>query len=83
MRVSYRRGGERIRLAGHTQSQSVKKLLSTRIAPWLRDSLPFVYNEQGELLAVGDVLTSQALRQHAAGKRLHPDLAITNPERHL
>ena len=65
MRVSYRRGGERIRLAGHTQSQSVKKLLSTRIAPWLRHSLPFVYNEQGELLAVGDVLTSQALRQHA------------------
>ena len=64
VQVHYRRGGERIRLAGHTQSQSVKKLLSTRIAPWLRDSLPFVYNEQGELLAVGDVLTSQALRQH-------------------
>lgn len=63
-RVGYRRGGERIRLAGHTQSQSVKKLLSARVPPWLRDSLPFVYNEQGELLAVADVLTSHYLLQH-------------------
>ncbi|HWR95404.1 MAG TPA: tRNA lysidine(34) synthetase TilS, partial [Arenimonas sp.] len=62
-RVTYRSGGERILLAGRTQSQSVKKLLSSRVAPWLRDSLPFVYNGQGELLAVGDVLTSQSLRQ--------------------
>lgn len=62
-RVTYRCGGERILLAGRTQSQSVKKLLSTRVAPWLRDSLPFVYNEQGELLAVADVLSAQALHQ--------------------
>jgi tRNA(Ile)-lysidine synthase len=62
-RVTYRRGGERILLAGRTQSQSVKKLLSSRVAPWLRDSLPFVYNEQGELLAVADVLSAQALHQ--------------------
>lgn len=62
-RVTYRNGGERILLAGRTQSQSVKKLLSSRVAPWLRDSLPFVYNEQGELLAVADVLSAQALHQ--------------------
>lgn len=73
-RVTYRRGGERILLAGRTQSQSVKKLLSSRVAPWLRDSLPFVYNEQGELLAVADVLSAQALHQ------LQPCTLIWQPE---
>jgi len=63
-RVTYRNGGERILLAGRTQSQIVKKLLSAHVPPWLRDSLPFVYNEQGELLAVADVLTSHYLLQH-------------------
>lgn len=65
-RVAYRHGGERILLAGRAHSQSVKKLLSARVPPWLRDSLPFVYNEQGELLAVADVLTSQLLQQTPA-----------------
>jgi len=73
-RVTYRSGGERILLAGRTQSQSVKKLLSSRVAPWLRDSLPFVYNEQGELLAVADVLSAQALHQ------LQPCTLIWQPE---
>jgi tRNA(Ile)-lysidine synthase len=64
-RITYRAGGERIMLAGRSQSQSVKKLLSTRIPPWQRDRLPFVYNEQGELLAVGDVLIAHSLQQHS------------------
>lgn len=64
-RVTYRTGGERIVLAGRSQSQSVKKLLSTRLPPWQRDRLPFVYNEQDELLAVGDVLVAHSLQQHS------------------
>jgi tRNA(Ile)-lysidine synthase len=72
-RVTYRNGGERILLAGRTQSQNVKKLLSKRVAPWLRDSLPFVYNEQGELLAVGDVLTSQSLQQQSCNLIWQPE----------
>jgi hypothetical protein len=52
---------------------SVKKLLSSRVPPWQRAALPFVYNEQNELLAVGEVLISAQLddlsRQH--GLRLH------------
>lgn len=59
--VRYRSGGERIRLPGRSMHHSVKKLLSTRLPPWLRDTLPFVYNDQNELLAVGDVLLSDTL----------------------
>ncbi len=73
VRVRYRTGGERIRLPGQDMHHSVKKLLSTRVPPWQRVALPYVYNEQHELLAVGDVLISAQLddlsRQH--GLRLH------------
>jgi len=73
VRVRYRHGGERIRLPDQTMHHSVKKLLSTRVPPWQRAALPFVYNEQNELLAVGEVLISAQLddlsRQH--GLRLH------------
>jgi hypothetical protein len=52
---------------------SVKKLLSRQIPPWQRDTLPFVYNESGELLAVGSVLISQTLADltERTGSRLH------------
>ena len=73
VRVRYRQGGERIRLPGQAMHHSVKKLLSTRVPPWQRAALPFVYNEHNELLAVGEVLISAQLddlsRQH--GLRLH------------
>lgn len=59
--VTYRQGGERIRLPGRNFRHSVKKLLSECVPPWQREVLPFVYNEQGELLAVGDVLVSDTL----------------------
>jgi TRAP-type C4-dicarboxylate transport system substrate-binding protein len=39
----------------------VKKLLSGLVPPWQRDALPFVFNDQNELLAVGNVLVSDAL----------------------
>lgn len=67
--VRYRSGGERIRLPGRSIHHSVKKLLSTRLPPWQRDTLPFVYNDQNELLAVGDLLISDALSR-ASGSAL-------------
>ncbi len=73
VRVRYRHGGERIRLPGQAMHHSVKNLLSTRVPPWQRAALPFVYNEHDELLAVGEVLVSAQLddlsRRH--GSRLH------------
>jgi tRNA(Ile)-lysidine synthase len=73
LRVSYRIGGERIRLPGRGMRHSVKKLLSTQVPPWQRDALPFVYNEHNELLAVGTVLISQTLADctELTGSRLH------------
>ncbi len=60
--VSYRRGAEKIQLPGRTHNHSVKKCLSTLVPPWQRNSLPFVYNEQGELLAVAGYLVSEQLQ---------------------
>ena len=73
VRVCYRQGGERIRLVNRRMHHSVKKLLSAQIPPWQRDVLPFVYNESGELLAVGSVLISQTLADltERTGSRLH------------
>jgi tRNA(Ile)-lysidine synthase len=71
--ISYRRGGEKIQLAGRNIHHAVKKLLSHSISPWQRDSVPFVYNEQGELLAVGNHFISETLHQHQlqTATRLH------------
>ena len=62
-RVCYRRGAEKIQLLGRSHHHSVKKCLSTLVPPWQRDALPFVYNEQGQLLAVADCLLSEPLQQ--------------------
>lgn len=62
--IKYRVGGEKIQLAGRNMHHAVKKLLSQSVPPWHRDSLPFVYNEQGELLAVGKHFISETLQQH-------------------
>lgn len=64
--VRYRQPGERIRLPGRDIRHSVKKLLSESVPPWQRDTLPFVYNEQNELLAVGDVLISDTLSRFSS-----------------
>jgi tRNA(Ile)-lysidine synthase len=73
VRVCYRQGGERIRLVNRNMHHSVKKIVSARIPPWQRDALPFVYNESGELLAVGSALVSQTLADlsERTGSRLH------------
>lgn len=81
VRVRYRHGGERIRLPGRDLHHAVKKLLSERIPPWQRAALPFVYNDDGELLAVGDVLVSAVLddlsRRRGIRLRWHPAASTT------
>ena len=81
VRVRYRHGGERIRLPGRDLHHAVKKLLSERIPPWQRAVLPFVYNGDGELLAVGDVLVSAVLddlsRRRGIRLRWHPAASPT------
>lgn len=48
--VRFRHGGERLRLAGHAGSRSLKKLLQEAgVPPWERDRLPLLY--AGEELA--------------------------------
>ncbi|MDH3713895.1 MAG: tRNA lysidine(34) synthetase TilS [Gammaproteobacteria bacterium] len=50
--VRYRNGGERIRLAGHAHSKSLKKLFQEHaVPPWWRDKIPLIYVD-GELAAV-------------------------------
>ena len=81
LRVRYRRGGERIRLPGRDMHHAVKKLLSERLPPWERAALPFVYNDDGELLAVGEALVSAVLddlsRQRGIRLRWHPAASPT------
>jgi tRNA(Ile)-lysidine synthase len=68
LRLSARRGGERIRLPGRAHSHAVKKQLQALgVPPWERARLPLVHAADGELLAVGDVLVSARL--FAAGAR--------------
>lgn len=44
LRVTYRRGGERFRLAGTPRERALKTLLADRgVPPWERDRLPLIY----------------------------------------
>ena len=53
--VRYRRGGERLHIAGRDGTRELKKLLQeARIAPWLRDRVPLVYLDD-RLAAVADL----------------------------
>ena len=72
LRVSYRQGGERIRLPGRSHSHSVKNLLQeSGIPPWRRPRLPLVWRGD-ELLAIADIVPSArfAELQEAAGAHL-------------
>ncbi len=52
--VTYRRGGERLRRAGHAHKQSLKKLFqATGVPPWVRARIPLIYAGK-ELVAVAD-----------------------------
>jgi tRNA(Ile)-lysidine synthase len=54
LHVRFRRGGERIRLAGHAQRSHLKNLLQeAQVLPWWRDRLPLLY-AGNQLIAVAD-----------------------------
>lgn len=54
LQVGFRRGGERIRLAGHAQRSHLKNLLQeAQVLPWWRDRLPLIY-AGNQLIAVAD-----------------------------
>jgi len=51
-----RRGGEKIRPAGHAHTRKLKKLLQEAgVTPWMRDRVPLVYADDGQLVAVADL----------------------------
>jgi len=71
LRLAARQGGERLRLPGRAHSHAVKKLLQALdVPPWERERLPLAYAADGELLAVGDVLTSARMAGLGARLRL-------------
>ncbi len=74
LQVRYRRGGERIVLAGHTHSKSLKKLFQEHaIPPWRRERIPLIFID-GQLAAVPGIGVAAAFSgvRHAAGPRAKP-----------
>jgi len=72
LRVTARRGGERLRLPGREQSHELKHLLqAAAVPPWRRGAMPLLWQDDA-LLAAGDQLVGAALSQwlHARGARL-------------
>jgi tRNA(Ile)-lysidine synthase len=60
LQVRYRRGGERLKLAGKPHTRDLRLLLQEAgIPPWLRARLPLIY-AGNELIAVGDLFLSDA-----------------------
>ena len=72
MQVRYRRGGERIKPAGSAHTRDVRLLLqSTGVAPWMRMRIPLVFHD-GELLAIGDRVMSEAAAGLGLRLRIEP-----------
>jgi len=71
LRIRAREGGERIRLSPTRPSQCVKTLLQTLgVPPWQRPHLPFLWNADGELIAVADLLLREDFRVALIGHGL-------------
>ena len=78
--VKTRQGGERLLSVGGERHKSLKDIFrELRIPPWLRDSVPLLSNSQ-ELLAVGDFVVSNDLRnwlvQHSSSLVWQPDAPL-------
>lgn len=55
LRIGWRCGGERLRVAGRKHSSPLKKLLQEAgVVPWMRDRIPLIYRND-DLVAVGDL----------------------------
>lgn len=62
LRVCYRRGGESLKPVGCAHTRDLRTLLQeSGIPPWLRERIPLIYCDS-ELLAVGDLILSEAGR---------------------
>lgn len=60
--VRFARGGERIRLAGHARSHSLKNLFQQAgVPPWQRQRLPLIYLEHELLCVSGHWATEQGV----------------------
>ncbi|MBS0431791.1 MAG: tRNA lysidine(34) synthetase TilS [Proteobacteria bacterium] len=71
LRVRFRRGGERIKPAGDAHTRELRDLFQRAgIPPWQRGRIPLVFRG-GELLAVGDLWTSDAGIAWFAGRGVH------------
>ncbi|AFU98198.1 tRNA lysidine(34) synthetase TilS [Simiduia agarivorans] len=65
-----RQGGERAQPVGRRHSQTLKKLLQAQgLAPWLRDQLPLLYQDD-RLAAVADLWLEQGAERAEKGWRL-------------
>lgn len=74
LQVRYRRGGERIVLAGHAHSKSLKKLFQEHaIPPWRRERIPLIFID-GQLAAVPGIGVAAAFSgaRRAPGARAKP-----------
>jgi tRNA(Ile)-lysidine synthase len=61
LRVHARQGGERITLPGRDHSHTLKHVLQDLgVPPWVRERLPLLSDDSGELLAAGDLACSAA-----------------------
>lgn len=85
VRVSFRKGGESLRPAGHAHRRELKKLLQEiDVLPWWRDRIPLLHADR-KLLAVGDlwIADSFAARAGEAGLRIvwdgKPDMRAAIP----
>ncbi len=62
LQVRNRRGGERLKPAGHAHHRELRLLLQeSAIPPWRRAHIPLIFAD-GELIAVGDLFANDAAR---------------------
>lgn len=67
LRVRYRQGGERCRVAGRSGQRTLKNVFQqTAIPVWMRERMPLLYID-GELAAVGDLVRCEPLTSYLQG----------------
>jgi tRNA(Ile)-lysidine synthase len=63
--VRFRQGGEKIKLAGKTHHQSLKKLFQQwQVPPWQRERTPLLYNGDELIAVVGYAIAQYALAEN-------------------
>jgi tRNA(Ile)-lysidine synthase len=71
LQVRYRRGGERMKPAGHAHARELRSLLQEAgIPPWLRERIPLVFADD-ELIAAGDLILGATASELCARHDAH------------